>query len=237
MTIDEAARTAGLTADTIRHPEREGMLPCRARDARGPRQFVPGDVDRLANLARLRATGPPTAEMQRFARLTHRCNAGDPAVIAERLSILRARKAWLAARRGEIGQAEAFGDHKITAHRERYGQGHRPLGRPPRAAAWDGVLSHRRSLHWRRGAGGRGETDDDISKAAIRTAVPAGIRLFDRAQAYGARHPCAVPLPGFRTPEQVRDVASALAAGPPQTPAAFAAGEAAAERPDEDPPA
>jgi DNA-binding transcriptional MerR regulator len=119
MTIDETARTAGLTADTIRHPEREGMLPRRARDARGPRQFVLGDVDRLANLARLRATRPPTAEMQRFARLIHRGDADDPAVIAERLSILRVHKARLAARRAEIAQAEAFRDHKITVQRER----------------------------------------------------------------------------------------------------------------------
>ncbi|MCU0912900.1 MAG: aldo/keto reductase [Rhodobacteraceae bacterium] len=33
---------------------------------------------------------------------------------------------------------------------------------------------------------GWGETDDDVSRAAIRTAIAAGVRLYDTAQAYGA---------------------------------------------------
>ncbi len=37
-------------------------------------------------------------------------------------------------------------------------------------------------------AAGWGATDDDVSRAAIRAAVSAGIRLFDTAQAYGAGH-------------------------------------------------
>jgi aryl-alcohol dehydrogenase-like predicted oxidoreductase len=35
---------------------------------------------------------------------------------------------------------------------------------------------------------GWGDTDDDISRAAIRAGVAAGVRLFDTAQAYGAGH-------------------------------------------------
>jgi aryl-alcohol dehydrogenase-like predicted oxidoreductase len=35
---------------------------------------------------------------------------------------------------------------------------------------------------------GWGETDDDVSRAAIRAGVAAGIKLFDTAQAYGAGH-------------------------------------------------
>jgi aryl-alcohol dehydrogenase-like predicted oxidoreductase len=35
---------------------------------------------------------------------------------------------------------------------------------------------------------GWGETDDDVSRAAIRTAIAGGVRLFDTAQAYGAGH-------------------------------------------------
>jgi aryl-alcohol dehydrogenase-like predicted oxidoreductase len=37
-------------------------------------------------------------------------------------------------------------------------------------------------------AAGWGETDDDISRAAIRAGMAAGVRLFDTAQAYGAGH-------------------------------------------------
>jgi aryl-alcohol dehydrogenase-like predicted oxidoreductase len=35
---------------------------------------------------------------------------------------------------------------------------------------------------------GRGETDDNVSRAAIRAGVEAGVRFFDTAQAYGAGH-------------------------------------------------
>lgn len=37
-------------------------------------------------------------------------------------------------------------------------------------------------------AAGWGDTDDDMSRAAIRAGVAAGVRLFDTAQAYGAGH-------------------------------------------------
>jgi aryl-alcohol dehydrogenase-like predicted oxidoreductase len=37
-------------------------------------------------------------------------------------------------------------------------------------------------------AAGWGDTDDDISRAAIRAGVAAGVRLFDTAQTYGAGH-------------------------------------------------
>jgi DNA-binding transcriptional MerR regulator len=84
------------------------------RDGRGWRAFPPGLVDWLTNLARLRATGMPMAEMQRFAALVH--SPATPAVVAERLAILRAHANRLAARRADIDAAQGYLDHKIAVY-------------------------------------------------------------------------------------------------------------------------
>jgi DNA-binding transcriptional MerR regulator len=114
MTIQEAARVSGLSIDTIRFYEKAGMLPAVPRDRRGWRSFPPPLVEWLCNLGRLRATGMPMAEMQRFARLVH-APVSD-GIIAERLAILNAHAARLAARRAEIDAAQAYLDQKIAIY-------------------------------------------------------------------------------------------------------------------------
>lgn len=114
MTIQEAAAVSGLGIDTIRYYEKAGMLPTVPRDARGWRTFPPGLVDWLTNLARLRATGMPMAEMQRFARLVHAPTT--PAVIDERLSILHDHADRLARRRADIEAAQDYLDRKIAVY-------------------------------------------------------------------------------------------------------------------------
>jgi DNA-binding transcriptional MerR regulator len=116
MRIDEAAKATGLSIDTIRFYEREGMLPPLPRDARGWRSIPPGALEWLANLARLRATGMPMAEMKRFADLVHRTAPDGAAGRAERLAILFAHRERLAQRRAEIAAAEAYLDHKISVY-------------------------------------------------------------------------------------------------------------------------
>jgi MerR family transcriptional regulator, aldehyde-responsive regulator len=114
MTIQEAAAVSGLGVDTIRFYEKAGMLPPVPRDDRGWRVFPPPLLEWLKNLSRLRATGMPMAEMQRFARLVHA--PASPAVVAERLSILHAHGQRLALRRAEIDAAEAYLAAKIAVY-------------------------------------------------------------------------------------------------------------------------
>ncbi len=114
MTIQEAAAASGLSVDTIRFYEKAGMTPPVPRDARGWRTFPPSLVEWLTNLARLRATGMPMAEMQRFARLVHATPSPD--VIAERLALLREHNACLARRRAELEAAQDYLDHKIAVY-------------------------------------------------------------------------------------------------------------------------
>jgi MerR family transcriptional regulator, aldehyde-responsive regulator len=116
MTIQEAAAASGLGIDTIRYYEKAGMLPPVPRDKRGWRSFPPPLVDWLKNLARLRATGMPMVEMQRFARLVHA--PATPEIVAERLAILHAHGQRLAQRRAEIEAAQAYLDHKIAVYSE-----------------------------------------------------------------------------------------------------------------------
>lgn len=117
MTIKEAADASGLSMDTIRFYEKTGMLPPVPRDARGWRVFPPPLMEWLKNLARLRATGMPMADMQRFARLVHA--TPTPEVIAERLAILGEHNLRLAQRRTELQAAQAYLDHKIAVYSEK----------------------------------------------------------------------------------------------------------------------
>lgn len=56
MNIGQAAAASGLPAKTIRYYEEIGLIR-PARDANGYRAFAPGDVHKLAFLARARALG------------------------------------------------------------------------------------------------------------------------------------------------------------------------------------
>jgi DNA-binding transcriptional MerR regulator len=114
MHIGDAARASSPSADTIRYYEKAGMLPPVPRDGRGWRHFPPPLVEWLKNLARLRATGMPMADMLRFARLVHARDS--KAVIAERLSLLRRHAERLRERRGARNACEAYLAHKIAIY-------------------------------------------------------------------------------------------------------------------------
>ncbi|MCU0800880.1 MAG: MerR family transcriptional regulator [Rhodobacteraceae bacterium] len=118
MRIEEAAKMTGLSVDTIRFYERIGMLPPLSRDSRGWRRISGNALEWLGNLARLRATGMPMAEMKRFAALVHQAGPVTAAARAERLAILLAHRERLAQRRAEIAAAAAYLDHKISVYSE-----------------------------------------------------------------------------------------------------------------------
>ena len=82
-TIGEAAEKCGLSQHTLRWYERIGLLPPIARGSDGRRRFSDRDLDWLATMTKLRATGMPVRDMQRYAELV-RSGAGH----AERLDLL-----------------------------------------------------------------------------------------------------------------------------------------------------
>jgi DNA-binding transcriptional MerR regulator len=68
LTVGQVAELTGLSAHTLRWYERVGLLRV-GRDASGYRQYTKVDLRRLTLLMRLRATGMPVSEMQRYAEL------------------------------------------------------------------------------------------------------------------------------------------------------------------------
>ena len=80
------ARRTGLSKDTLRYYEKAGLIQAVDRSSGGQRRYAASDLDWLAFLLRLRATGMPIADMRRFADLRR---AGD-ASLSDRLELLSA---------------------------------------------------------------------------------------------------------------------------------------------------
>ena len=78
LTVGQVATLTGLSADTLRWYERVGLLEGVARDTSGRRQYTQVDLRRLVLLMRLRATGMPVSEMQRYAELARVGAVTDP---------------------------------------------------------------------------------------------------------------------------------------------------------------
>ncbi len=84
----EAAAKCGLSQHTLRWYERIGLLGTIDRGGDGRRRFSDRDLEWLSLLTKLRATGMPVRDMQRYAELV-RSGAGD----AERLELLKRHRA------------------------------------------------------------------------------------------------------------------------------------------------
>ena len=82
--IGDAAVKCGLSQHTLRWYERIGLLGQIERGGDGRRRFTEADLDWLSLLIKLRATGMPVRDMQRYAELV-RSGAGE----AERIELLK----------------------------------------------------------------------------------------------------------------------------------------------------
>jgi DNA-binding transcriptional MerR regulator len=116
-TIGEAAEKCGLSQHTLRWYERIGLLSPIERGSDGRRRFSDRDLDWLSTVAKLRATGMPVRDMQRYAELV-RSGAGQ----AERLELLKRHREQV--RRAIASQRDCLKllDAKIT----HYGSGLEP---------------------------------------------------------------------------------------------------------------
>jgi DNA-binding transcriptional MerR regulator len=71
LTIRAMALGCKLSEHTLRYYERIGLIKSVARGSNGHRQYTPHDQAWIAFLLRLRATGMPLRDMQRFAELRY----------------------------------------------------------------------------------------------------------------------------------------------------------------------
>ncbi|WP_234834977.1 MerR family transcriptional regulator [Mycolicibacterium stellerae] len=69
VSIAEASQRTGLSRHTLRYYERAGLIEPVERSTSGRRQYEASDLDWFAFLVRLRQTGMPITQMQKFARL------------------------------------------------------------------------------------------------------------------------------------------------------------------------
>ncbi|WP_022929049.1 MerR family transcriptional regulator [Patulibacter americanus] len=116
LTIAAAARETGLTPDTLRYYEREGlMLQPVDRVSSSHRRYGDDDLYWIRLLTKLRGTGMPIRAVREYAALV-RAGTGNE---AERLALLEDhRTAVLAQLEATRQNLEAI-DHKIAVYRER----------------------------------------------------------------------------------------------------------------------
>lgn len=111
LSIAEMAERTGVTAHTLRYYERIGLLTV-ARDASGYRAYVAADFARVVFLSRLRMTGMPIRELQRYVTLV-----GDgPDTEPERLRMLVAHRESVRAQLAELQFALDTVDFKIATY-------------------------------------------------------------------------------------------------------------------------
>ena len=110
LTIAETAERTGLSADTLRYYERDGLMLRRIdRSATGHRRYTEGDLTWINLLTCLRGTGMPIREIRRYAELVRR-GAGTE---QERLDLLRDHRATVLAQLAEVTAHLGAIDRKI----------------------------------------------------------------------------------------------------------------------------
>lgn len=112
MQISDFARQTGLSADTLRYYERIGLMQPPLRDAGGRRVYQARDLDWARFLIRLRQTGMPIAEMQRYARL----RAQGDATAAARRDLLVDHRDGLRRRLADLAECLSHMDQKIATY-------------------------------------------------------------------------------------------------------------------------
>ncbi len=111
--IAEVSDITGLTPDTLRWYEREGMVPPIPRGSDRRRRYTDRYIGVITLLVRLRETGMPVADMRRFAHLVE----GGPDTHPERLRILLDHRARIAERRRLIEETSDSLELKISHYR------------------------------------------------------------------------------------------------------------------------
>jgi DNA-binding transcriptional MerR regulator len=96
--IREVSEQTGLTIDTLRWYEKEGLIPLVARTGTGQRRYPPGAVRFVRLVQALRRTGMPVADVRDFVQL----GAGELRHHAERLALLERQSELIDAQLGQL---------------------------------------------------------------------------------------------------------------------------------------
>jgi DNA-binding transcriptional MerR regulator len=120
MSIAEAARRTGVSAHTLRYYERAGLVITQVdRTNGGRRRYRQVDLDWIKMCTKLRATGMPIKTIRRYAQLVSAGRGNEQ----ERLALMEAHRASVAAKLAEIQENLKLIDHKIDVYRGRLAAG------------------------------------------------------------------------------------------------------------------
>jgi DNA-binding transcriptional MerR regulator len=114
----EVARAAGVSTDTLRHYERQGLLPAAARTAAGYRRYPASTVDRVLLIQRALVVGFSLSDLKRV--LSTRDHGGAPCrgvreLVGRRLEELTCRIDELSSLRDELRQLLEEWDDRLAA--------------------------------------------------------------------------------------------------------------------------
>lgn len=112
MKIGDLTGRTGLTAHTIRYYERIGLLPFAMRDGSGQRSYDASILKWIEFLARLKATGMPIRDMQRYAQLREQGHSTNN----ERQNLLMEHRKKVRAHIAELQASLLVLDEKIDGY-------------------------------------------------------------------------------------------------------------------------
>ncbi|MEW1718074.1 MerR family transcriptional regulator [Streptomyces sp. NPDC093109] len=117
LTIGEAAARCGLSIDTLRYYEREGLTAEPAdRAASGQRRYFARDLNWLDGIVMLRGTGMPIRDIRAYTEICRRENNE-----AERLAVLEQHRERVLEQLNETRSHLKAIERKISFYRERKG--------------------------------------------------------------------------------------------------------------------
>jgi len=109
--IAEVVERTGVSHDTLRYYEKEGLV-APPRDDAGRRRYREHDVARVVFLTCMRRSEMPIRDLKRYVALVNRGEATEP----ERLAMMQAHRDAVLARRAELDDALGIIEFKIEAY-------------------------------------------------------------------------------------------------------------------------
>jgi DNA-binding transcriptional MerR regulator len=117
--IRDVSELTGLSIDTLRWYEKEGLLPVVGRSSDGRRTYTPAAVGFVRLVQALRRTGMPVAEVRAFVQI----GAGTVATHPTRLALLEQQSAAVQRRIAELQQDLLVVHRKIDNYRDLIARG------------------------------------------------------------------------------------------------------------------
>jgi DNA-binding transcriptional MerR regulator len=117
--IGEVARRTGLSVDTVRFYEREGLFADPVERVTGRRVFTEDHVEWLSLCATLRATGMPLSALRAYADLVRAGDGTEP----DRLALVREHEERLAGQMRELSRCRDLIAYKVGMYEDLSGRG------------------------------------------------------------------------------------------------------------------